>query len=307
MAIPRRILPGRTYLLTRRCIDRRYLLKPSPTVDQILLYALAVGSQRFGIEIHGFVFLSNHHHLVLTDPRGQLPRFGHWLHSIVARFLNAHYGRLESFWSPGSYSAVHLPEAEDVADKLAYVLANPVAAGLVTRGAAWPGKISHPRDLLEGASLFRVERPKFFFWPRTRLPKVAVLELSCPPSLLDRPRAEVVRSIEERREEKERAARDRLKRLKIRCLGRGEILAQSPTDRPRSREPRFQLSPNLACRDRWRRVEQLQELKEFRREYREAYERYRGGDFSVSFPAGTWGPVQLYGARARGALSPRAA
>ena len=307
MAIPRRILPGRTYLLTRRCIDRRYLLKPSPTVDQILLYALAVGSRRYGIEIHGFVFLSNHHHLVLTDPRGQLPRFVHWFHSIVARFLNAHYGRFESFWSPGSYSAVHLSEAEDVEDKLAYVFANPVAAGLVTRGAAWPGKISHPRDLLEGASAYRVKRPKYFFSPRTRLPEVAVLELSCPPLLRDRLRREVVRSIEERREEKERVARDRLRKGEIRCLGRAGILAQSPFDRPHSREPRFRLSPNLACRDRWKRVEQLQELKAFRRQYREAYERYRGGDRSVRFPVGTWGPVQLYGARAKGTPPPRAA
>ena len=90
MAQPRRILPGRTYLVTRRCIDRRYLLKPSPIVDQILLYALAVAAALYGIDVHGFVFLSNHHHLVLTDRLGLLPRFTHWFHSIVARFLNAH-------------------------------------------------------------------------------------------------------------------------------------------------------------------------------------------------------------------------
>ena len=76
MAIPRRILPGRTYLLTRRCIDRRYLLKPSPTVDQILLYALAVGSQRFGIEIHGFV-VSTAASPWLTAPQGSGSRLSY--------------------------------------------------------------------------------------------------------------------------------------------------------------------------------------------------------------------------------------
>lgn len=307
MALPRRILPGRTYLLTRRCIDRRYLLKPSPIVDLILLYALAVAARRFGIDVHGFVFLSNHHHIVLTDVLGLLPRFAHWFHSIVARFLNAHYGRFESFWAPNSYSAVHLPGADEVEDKLAYVLANPVAAGLVEKGAAWPGLISRPRDLLEGARSYRVKRPRFFFSPRTRLPEEAELSLTCPPALRDRPRAEVVRSLEARREEKEEAARLRLREKNIRCLGRAGILAQSPFDRPRSRERRFELSPNLASRDRWKRIEQLQQLKEFRVAYREAYAKYRSGEKGVLFPEGTWGPVELYGARARGAPRPRAA
>ena len=307
MAHPRRVLPGRTYLLTRRCIDRRYLLKPSPIVEQILRYALAVAAQRYCVEVHAFNVLSNHYHLTLTDTRGLLPRFTHWFHSIVARFLNAHYGRFECFWAPGSYSAVELVGPEDVLDKTAYLLANGVAAGLVERGTAWPGLVSHPRDLFEGSGVYRAKRPEFFFSPRTRLPEHAELTVSCPPALRGLPRATVVQSLEEKREEKESAARERLRQKRIRFLGRSGIMGQSPFDRPRSREPRFQLSPNVACRDRWKRIERLLELKQFRLEYRQAYVRYRSGQKKTLFPEGTWGPVELYGARARGAPRPRAA
>ena len=66
MAKPRCVLPGRTYLVTRRCFDRQFLLRPSATVDSLLRYTLAVAAERFGIEVHAFVFLSNHHHLVVT-------------------------------------------------------------------------------------------------------------------------------------------------------------------------------------------------------------------------------------------------
>lgn len=307
MAIPRCVVPGRTYLVTRRCIDRRYLITPSAIVDLILIYCLAVAALRFGIEVHGFVFLSNHHHIVLTDHYGKLPRFSHWFHSIVARFLNAHYGRLECFWAPGSYSAVHLVDADDVLDKLAYVLANPVAAGLVDTGTSWPGVISHPRDLLEGGAVYAAKRPKFFFSPRTKLPAEAVLKITCPPDLADLPHEVVVQELTERREVKELAARERMEELGIPFLGRKAILAQSPLDRPRRREPRFRLSPNIACRDRWKRVERLQELNSFRVEYRECYLRIRNGDRSVVFPEGTWGPVMLYGAKAREVPRPRAA
>jgi hypothetical protein len=39
---------------------------------------------------------------------------------------------------------VKLVSARDIVDKTAYVLANPVAAGLVASGSAWPGLWSAP-------------------------------------------------------------------------------------------------------------------------------------------------------------------
>jgi REP element-mobilizing transposase RayT len=136
LALPRIVRPGRTYLVTRRCSERRFFLKPSPIVEQVYTYCLAVASERFDAEIHAFCVLSNHQHIVLTDPHGVLPRFMHWLDKSIAACLNAFYARFEPLWVPGSYSAVHLVDAEDIIDKTAYVLANPVEAGLVRQGVA---------------------------------------------------------------------------------------------------------------------------------------------------------------------------
>jgi hypothetical protein len=39
-------VPGTTYLVTRRCSERRFFLRPSAVTNAIFLYALAVVAQR---------------------------------------------------------------------------------------------------------------------------------------------------------------------------------------------------------------------------------------------------------------------
>ncbi|HEY7725075.1 MAG TPA: hypothetical protein VH880_07070, partial [Anaeromyxobacteraceae bacterium] len=93
MTAPRQVLPGTTYLVTRRCAQRQFLLKPSKTTTDVFLYLLAVAARRFGIEVHAFCVLSNHFHLVVTDPHARLPAFHQFLDALVARALNASLGR----------------------------------------------------------------------------------------------------------------------------------------------------------------------------------------------------------------------
>ena len=63
------------------------------------------------------------------------PEFQQYLDGLLARALNVVLGRREAFWTRDSYSAVRLETRASVVEKCAYVLANPVAAGLVRRSA----------------------------------------------------------------------------------------------------------------------------------------------------------------------------
>ena len=99
MSAPRQILPGVTYLITRRCAQRQFLLRPSPRVNQIFRYCLAYAARRFDIRLHAYCVLSNHYHLVLTDPKARLPEFMHWLNAYLAKSLNEQLRRWEE--SPG--------------------------------------------------------------------------------------------------------------------------------------------------------------------------------------------------------------
>jgi putative transposase len=177
---PRQISPGATYLVTRRCSERRFFLRPSRFVNAIFLFVLAVAAKRFGIRVHAFCVLSNHFHLVVTDPDARLPAFVQYLCSLVARATNALHGRWEAFWAPGSYSAVRLESSEDVIAKIAYTLANPVAAGLVRHARDWPGLRTLPEEL--GRATLVAARPTTFFRRKGYLPRAERLALTESPA-----------------------------------------------------------------------------------------------------------------------------
>jgi hypothetical protein len=220
---------------------------------------------------------------VVTDPHARLPAFQQLLDALVARALNAAHGRWEAFWAPDSYSAVKLESPADVVEKAAYVLANPVAAGLVASGRAWPGLWSAPE--LVGGDAISVRRPKHFFDAKGSLPEQVTLRLVAPPGFESAAqfRDELVRALDEREAE----ARSR-RHARGGFLGVARVLAQKPTARPASAEPRRGLNPRVAGGDKWKRIEALGRLVAFLRSYRDAWNARRAGEPGVVFPAGTY-------------------
>ena len=306
LARPRPVHPGRTYMITRRCSERRFFLKPSTFVEHIFTYCLAVAAARFGILLHACTVMSNHHHLVLTDVHGNLPRFCHLLHSLAARMLNRCYGRFEHFWDPASYSRVELVNPEDVLDKMAYTLANPVAAGLVEKGVDWPGFITTPKMLLgKRSQSISIDRPEGFFVEDTDMPESIELQFCCPPMLEEAMGKEkAAEELQRLRMIHEKVAREKVAELGIPFLGRGGVYGQDPFSRPHTYEKRFQLSPSIGCRDAQRREELIQRNEEWLEQYEVARARFWLGEREVLFPEGTWGPAVLFGALVEGGGPP---
>lgn len=297
MTAPRQVLPNVTYLVTRRCAQRQHLLKPSRVVTDVFRYVLALAAKRHGIKLHVACVLSNHYHLVVTDPRARLPAFLQLLDGLVARAINAYLGRWETFWAPSSYSAVALATPRDVVDKAAYALANPVAAGLVRAGRQWPGLWSAPEEV--GAGARQVRRPAHFFSADGGLPDTIGLQFVAPPGFASA--ADFREQLCTALEEKEAAARRERERAGLGFLGVLKVLAQQPTSRPVGGEPRRRLKPRVAARDKWKRIELLGRLVTFLAEYRRALGAWRAGDRAVVFPAGTYLMRVAHGAACAGA------
>jgi REP element-mobilizing transposase RayT len=284
MTAPRQVLPGTTYLVTRRCSERRFFLKPSKLTNAIFLYVLAVAAARYRIAVHAFCVMSNHYHLLVTDPEARLPAFVQYLDALVARATNAALGRWEAFWSAAaSYSAVAHRSPEDVVRKAAYVLANPVAAGLVRTGREWPGLWTAPEQL--GTATLVAPRPAGFFREDGVMPASAELTLSVPEGFASAQQfSELVSAAAQELEVRAHRAHATERRG---FLGRTRVLAQKPSARPAPLAPHRQLNPRVACEDKWKRIETLSRLASFLRAYREAREALRRGVRSV-FPAGTY-------------------
>ena len=325
MTLPRQILPGQTYLLTRRCSERRFLLRPDAKgeVTQAFLYCLGLAAERHGVEVSAVCALANHHHLVVHDPRGELPRFAQQFHGNVARALNVLHGRGEAFWSTGtSYSAVRCEDRAAVLERLVYTITNVVAAGLVERPEDWPGICTLPEDV--GVRVIEVERPSFFFSqgaadeeedgdaetardrarrrapPREPLPERVRLPITKPREFADLSDEEFRKLLRQRVDARLAEIRaERAKQGKTRWLGADAVRGQDPLDAPAGGTfPEGGLNPRIACADRWKRAERLGALVAFWHEHHAARQALRAGDRGAVFPVGTWSAVRVYGARA---------
>jgi hypothetical protein len=254
------------------------------TTNNAFVYCLGEAAQRHDIEIVLPMAEANHHHTVLFDRHGHIPQFLEHFHKMLARCLNARWGRWENLWSCEEPCVVRLLDRETVLDKLAYAAANPVKDNLVERATQWPGTNGY-RHLVSGQVL-RAQRPRHFFRDDGVMPDEVTLRLVIPPEL--GPADAVIEELRTRVAAIEDSMRDERARTGRRVVGRRRILSQSWRDSPTSVEPRRVLRPRFAGRLAVR-VAALLAFREFLALYRDARRRWLTGAHALApFPAGTY-------------------
>ncbi|WP_437787282.1 transposase [Sorangium sp. So ce1097] len=288
MSQPRHIAPGATYLITRRALRRHLLFRPDAAMTQLLVYALAVSARRYSIEVHALCAMSSHLHLVVTDPNGALPRFLQFFHRIVAlgtKVLRKWEGPV---WDHEATSVVRLLTHAAVVEKIAYVLANPVAAGLVRHARDWPGAKVDVSEI--GCGELRAARPSAYFDPENpQWPEQVTLPLTLPPVVQDGVEG-FRRAVAAELTWHEAQAHAGIHRQGLRFLGAKRASKISPYERATSFEVLRGRNPTFAIgRDQggaWRVAAAA--VRAFRASYRAALERWRAGIRTAVFPAGTW-------------------
>ena len=258
-------------MITRRTVQRMFLLRPDSEINAIFEYCLAEAAARFDIGIVGWLAMSNHYHAIVFDPGAKLPAFLEHFHKMVAKAVNGHHERWENLWSTEETCVTRLVTLDDVFDKLVYTLANPAAAHLVDHVAHWPGSSSWTRM---GKGPKTVKRPAVYFKKNGVMPETVELRVIPPPSLkgesYERWIARVRQAVELR--EAEAAQSRRSKRIKL--VGRKKVLETDPFAAPSTDTPRRRLRPALACKDGERMSEERAILCGFRQGYRTMFEAY---------------------------------
>jgi putative transposase len=294
MTVARQIVAGWLYLLTRRCTQRQFLLRPDVNTNAIFEYCLAEAAARYGIELLAWTAMSNHYHAVVHDPFQKLPAFLEQFHKMVAKALNRRWDRWENLWSTTETCVTRLVTANDVFEKVVYVLCNPMNANLVDQLAHWPGSCSM-RQML--GTVTSQERPRQYFDPKGKMPSSLELRVVAPPSSISNESPEswvarVCRAVAER----EKELREQRQRDGKQILGRKAVLAAKHTDTPSSPAPRRRLRPRLACKERELRERAIEEYLGFLQAYSVARLAFIGRDYSTVFPFGTY-RFRLLGAK----------
>ncbi|XXX80639.1 transposase [Sorangium sp. So ce134] len=297
MSQPRAIVPGATYLLTRRVLRRHFLLRPDSAITQLVIYSLAVSAHRYGILVHALCVMSTHLHLVITDTRGELPRFLQRFHRLVAlgaQILRAWEGPI---WDHEATSAVLLATRDALVEKIAYTLANPVIAGLVQHAHEWPGAKVLVGEL--GCGVLRARRPEIYFNPKNpEWAEEAVVPITLPPVIADSDAERFRREVAAEVEQHEKQVRTSLDRQGRGFLGPARAGRISPYKRATTIEPFRKFNPTFAVGHRQTdaRNHAIAALHAFRAAYRKALERWRAGVRNIIFPKGTWWMRVFHGA-----------
>ncbi len=293
MSLPRPVIEGKSYLVTRRATRRYFVFRPDENkgMQRIFLYCLAVVAAEHGVVVHAVVLMSDHVHVVLTDVRGVFPDFVRELHRTLANVTKCHRGWPEEVFNKSQTSRVELLTPGALADKIGYTLANPVACFAVRYPADWPGVTTRVDDMGSGV-VIRIERPGPYFDPEnTRWPDVAELSFALPDALVqahgsdDGARAAIRAALDRHVEQAHREAR----RLGKTFLGARRVMRAPITARGTSYEVLGERNPTFAAAGETESaMRATYERSAFLSGYAEALERWQAGDRDAAFPHGTW-------------------
>ncbi|MEM7704801.1 MAG: transposase [Pseudomonadota bacterium] len=92
---------------------------------------LADGAERFGVSVHGWVFMANHVHLLATpDEEDSLSRLMQFLGRLYVRHFNYTYQRSGTLFE-GRFKSCVVQDDQYLLSCLRYIELNPVRAGMV--------------------------------------------------------------------------------------------------------------------------------------------------------------------------------
>ncbi len=289
-----RFIPERSLAeITCRTLQGRFLLGPSKLLRRRIIGVLSRAQELYGVEIHAFVYLSNHFHLLITvDDAEQMARFMNYVQSNVAREAGRLARWREKFWGRRYQAIVVTQEETAQLGRMDYILAQGVKENLVSRPQDWPGAQS-TRALLQGRNEIGGEwiNRTAQYQARQRgedsseklFRERRVVKLTPLPCMLGWEPEDRVAWFQERAHHIAEAQR----RSGRRPLGREGILRQDPHGRPRSSAK----SPApLVHAATWQSARQFQAAyRRFVAVYREACERLRAC-VPVDFPPGSFPP-----------------
>jgi putative transposase len=98
---------------------------------------LALCEKRRRWTCHAYCLMTTHYHLVLETRRADLSRGLHWLNWLYAWEHNKRHGRFGHVFA-GRFMARAIDSEEYLFEACAYVVLNPVRAGLCDRVGEWP-------------------------------------------------------------------------------------------------------------------------------------------------------------------------
>lgn len=136
MARPLRIeFPGALYHVTSRG-DRREPIYDGDEDRRLFLTTLAEVVRRMNWLCYGYCLMTNHYHLIIETPDGNLAKGMRQLNGVYTQASNRRHDRVGHLFQ-GRYNAVLVDGDAYLLELSRYVVLNPVRAGMADQPSAW--------------------------------------------------------------------------------------------------------------------------------------------------------------------------
>ncbi len=136
MARPLRIeFDGAVYHVTSRG-DGREDIYLSDDDRVMFLDVLAHVVERFSWMCHAWCLMSNHYHLMIETPRGNLSQGMRQLNGVYTQRFNRAHNRVGHVFQ-GRFKAILIEKDSHLLELCRYIVRNPVAAGMVKEAGDW--------------------------------------------------------------------------------------------------------------------------------------------------------------------------
>lgn len=158
--LPRLTLPGWPHHIIQRGNNRQTIFATAADY-QYWLNLLLEQATRYEVQIHAYVLMPNHFHLLATPQAVDgLPKMMQAVGRSYVRYFNQSQHRTGTLWE-GRYRSTVIQSERYLLACMAYMDLNPVRAGLVTQAQDYPWS-SHGHCL--GLRVDRLITPHALFW-----------------------------------------------------------------------------------------------------------------------------------------------
>ncbi len=294
--------PTRPVEITVRCIQGRYLLRPSETLNRRLVGVVAYAAEKHDVAVHAIHAMSNHYAMIVTVPNATTMAD---FMCLVNQQISLEVGHLHDWKGPmwqDRYHAIPIDDEASELERLRYLLSNGVKEFAVSRVAEWPGVQSDAallgRGKLKGEWVDRTA----LHAARLMNPDADVdeadfttpmhLELKPLPSLAHLSHGQRVTLVRRIIREVEAAAAEERRRTGKSVLGAARVLAMHPHHRPASMDESpmpLVHTTTKATRKLWRAA-----YAAFVEAYRRAADALRAHRGKCDFPEGCVLPLHAF-------------
>ena len=153
------------YHIVNRGVDQRVVYKEHEDYETFLTI-LCTACQLYDVQLHGYVLMSNHYHLLIETRSENLSRFMKHINASYAIYFNKKYKRSGHLWQ-GRFKSWYVTDAAYLYALIGYIENNPIKAKMVKSLGEYPyssytafSEVVEPLPCLKASFVF-IEFPDF--------------------------------------------------------------------------------------------------------------------------------------------------